>query len=127
MLCIHYSRLFMGTSMFLQVLIYELRKQDRRSANEAAVRLLTRACPLHTLPSPKDLHTSWPQDGAVPSVSALTTLAQVGRLCPLHANLEPMNTSKPWILRFFGAPIHKFTIVLKLNLVRFSLSLQLCL
>ena len=104
----------MGTSTFLQVLIYELRKQDRCSANEAAVHLLTRACPLHTLSSPKDLHTARPQDGAAPSISALTTLAQGGRLCPLHANLElPMNTSKPWILRFFGAPIHTFTIVLK--------------
>ena len=36
---------------------------------------------------------------------------QVGRLFPLHANLElPMNTSKPWILIHKLTQIHKFTI-----------------
>lgn len=110
-LCIHYSQLFTGISRLLSVLTCELRKQDGHPANEAAGRLLTRSHPLKTCPSPRSLHPARPQDRAVPSMSALTTRAQVGRLCPLHANLElPMNTSKPWILIHKLTQTHKFTI-----------------
>lgn len=84
--------------MCLKILIYELRYQDAYSANEAASSRLSRSHPLNSLQLLKDLHTGWPEDGAAPPISALITLAQIGRLCPLHdgANLElPMNISKP--------------------------------
>ena len=115
MLCIHYSQLFTGISRFLSGLTCELRKQDGHPANEAAGCILTRSHPLKTCPSPKSLHPAWPQGRAVPSMSALTTCPQVGRLFPLHANLElPMNTSTPWIL------IHKASFIKILLLLLLS-------